>query len=187
MVVPNELHTPRLIMRQWRDEDRADFAALNADAEVMRFFPACLDSQQSDALIERVRRHVAEQGFGWWVLQHRDSGAFVGASGLMRVGFNAPFVPAVEIGWRLARAHWRQGFAREAASAALASGFEHLGLQEIVSFTVVANQPSQGVMQAIGMHRDTAGDFDHPALAEGHPLRRHVLYRLSRREWEAMQ
>jgi len=187
MALPTELHTPRLVLRQWRDEDRADFAALNADPEVMRYFPACLDRGQSDALIEQVRRHVAEHGFGWWVVQHRDSGAFIGATGLMHVGFAAPFVPAVEIGWRLARAHWRQGFAREAACAALASGFEHLGLRAIVSFTVADNRPSQGVMQAIGMRRDRAGDFEHPALAEGHPLRRHVLYRLPRGEWEAMQ
>lgn len=185
MVVPTELHTPRLILRHWRDEDLASFAALNADPEVMRFFPACLDTQQSDALVERVRQHLAVHGFGWWVLQQRETGAFIGAAGLLHVGFNAPFVPAVEIGWRLARQHWRQGYAREAASAALASGFEHLKLEEIVSFTVVDNLPSQGVMQAIGMRRDRAGDFEHPALAEGHPLRRHVLYRLARREWEA--
>lgn len=186
MALPNELHTPRLILRHWRDEDRSPFAALNADPEVMRYFPVCLGRAQSDALVERVQRHVAEHGFGWWVLQHRDTGAFIGATGLMHVGFAAPFVPAVEIGWRLARAHWRQGYAREAATAALASGFEHLGLEQIVSFTAVDNRPSQGVMQAIGMGHDAAGDFEHPALAEGHPLRRHVLYRLTRREWEAL-
>lgn len=185
MAAPIELQTPRLLLRQWRDDDLTGFAALNADPEVMRFFPACLDQAQSHALAARIRGHFAEHGFAPWVLQRRDSGAFIGVTGLLRVGFSAPFTPAVEIAWRLDRAHWRQGFAREAASAALACGFERLGLTQIVAFTTRDNLPSQGLMQRLGMRRDAADDFDHPALAAGHPLRRHVLYRLRRREWEA--
>lgn len=185
MAAPIELQTPRLLLRQWRDDDLTDFAALNADPEVMRFFPACLDQAQSHALAARIRGHFAEHGFAPWVLQRRDSGAFIGVTGLLRVGFSAPFTPAVEIAWRLDRAHWRQGFAREAASAALACGFERLGLTQIVAFTTRDNLPSQGLMQRLGMRRDATDDFDHPALAAGHPLRRHVLYRLRRREWEA--
>ncbi|AYC31512.1 N-acetyltransferase [Pseudomonas cavernae] len=178
-----ELHSPRLRLRAWRDADLPAFAALNADPAVMRHFPACLSRDESDALAARIRAHFAAHGFGAWALERRDSGAFIGFTGLAQVGFAAPFSPAVEIGWRLARAHWGQGFAREAARAALACAFERLGLDEVVAFTTPSNLPSQRVMQAIGMRHDPADDFEHPQLPPGHPLRRHVLYRLSREQW----
>ena len=185
MPAPIELHTPRLLLRPWRDADRAPFAEMNGDPQVMRHFPAPLSREESDGLAERLAVDFAEHGFGFWALQRKDSGAFIGFTGLRPVTFAAPFCPAVEIAWRLGRAHWRQGLASEAARAALACGFTQLALEQIVSFTTRDNLASQGVMQAIGMRHDPAGDFDHPALAEGHRLRRHVLYRLSRADWEA--
>lgn len=181
---PIETHSPRLLLRAWRDADLPALAALNADSEVMRHFPAPLDSEQSAQLLARIREHFDAHGFGFWALERRDSGELIGVTGLAQVGFAAPFVPAVEIGWRLARAHWRQGYAREAARAALAVAFERLGLDQVVSFTVPANLPSQAVMRAIGMRRDESGDFLHPQLPAGHPLQPHVLYRIRREQWE---
>lgn len=180
-----ETSTERLLLRAWRDDDLPALAALNADAEVMRYFPAPLDAGQSARLLARIRAHFEAHGYGFWALERRDTGEVIGVTGLARVGFAAPFVPAVEIGWRLARAHWRRGFAREAARAALDVAFQRLALDEVVSFSVPANLPSQAVMRAIGMRRDAAGDFRHPKLPDGHPLQPHVLYRIRRSEWEA--
>ncbi|UTH35753.1 GNAT family N-acetyltransferase [Pseudomonas sp. KHPS1] len=180
-----ETSTERLLLRAWRDSDLPALAALNADAEVMRHFPAPLDAEQSAHLLARLRAHHEQHGFTFWALQRRDSGELIGFTGLAQVSFAAPFVPAVEIGWRLARAHWRQGYAGEAARAALAVAFEQLGLDEVVSFTVPANLPSQAVMRSIGMQRDEAGDFLHPRVPDGHPLQLHVLHRIRREQWEA--
>ncbi|MGG2399097.1 GNAT family N-acetyltransferase [Pseudomonas sp. SH1-B] len=184
-MTPIETSTERLLLRAWRDSDLPALSALNADAEVMRHFPSPLDAEQSAQLLARMRAHFAEHGFGFWALEKRDGGELIGVTGLARVSFAAPFVPAVEIGWRLARAHWRQGYASEAARAALDVAFEQLALDQVVSFTVPANLPSQAVMRAIGMQRDEAGDFRHPKLPGGHPLQPHVLYRIRRAQWEA--
>ncbi|WAJ36786.1 GNAT family N-acetyltransferase [Pseudomonas sp. GOM7] len=180
-----ETSTERLLLRAWRDADLPALVALNADAEVMRHFPAPLDAEQSAQMLARIQAHFDEYGFGFWALERRDNGELIGATGLAHVGFEAPFVPAVEIGWRLARAHWHQGYASEAARAALAVAFERLGLEQVVSFTVPVNLPSQAVMRTIGMRRDQAGDFLHPLLPSGHPLQAHVLYRIQRSEWQA--
>lgn len=182
-----ETSTERLLLRTWRDSDLSALVALNADAEVMRHFPAPLDAEQSAHLLARIRTHFDEHGFGFWALERRDTGELIGVTGLAQVGFDAPFVPAVEIGWRLARAHWRQGYAREAARASLAVAFEQLGLDEVLSFTVPANLPSQAVMRTLGMQRDEAADFLHPRVPSGHPLQLHVLYRISREQWEAQR
>ncbi|BAN46592.1 GNAT family N-acetyltransferase [Metapseudomonas resinovorans] len=184
---PIELITPRLHLRAWRDEDLPAFAALNADPEVMRHFPACLSRAESDALAGRIRGHFLQHGFGQWVVEHRDTGDFVGVIGLQHVGFDASFTPAVEIGWRFMLGYWRQGLASEAARASLAFAFEPLQLTEVVAFTVPANLRSQAVMARIGMQRDPDGDFEHPGLPQGHALRPHLLYRLGRAEWEALQ
>ena len=157
-----ELESARLVLRQWRDSDLPEFARMCADPQVMRYFPAPLDRLESAALIGRIRGHFAEYGFGAWALERKDSGEFIGLTGLMNVGFDADFTPAVEIGWRLAREHWGLGFASEAAWTALRCGFDRLQLEEIVAFTTEANLPSQKVMQAIGMHYDPAADFQHP-------------------------
>ena len=177
------LSSERLILRPWREDDLDALAQLCADPEVMAHFPATLDRAGSAALLGKLMAHQAEHGFTFWALQRREDGAFVGFTGLARVGFAAPFVPAVEIGWRLARPYWGQGYALEAARRALQFAFEDLQLDEVVSFTVPANQRSWGVMQRLGMRRDAAGDFEHPILPEGHPLRPHLLYRISREDW----
>lgn len=178
-----ELESARLRLRQWRDEDLPEFAAMCADPQVMRYFPAPLSRLESAALIGRVRGHFAEYGYGLWALERKDTGAFVGLTGLLNVGFDAAFTPAVEISWRLAREHWGLGYASEAAWTALRCGFDRLALEQVVSFTSQLNLPSQKVMQAIGMQRDLQGDFEHPRLIDGHPLRPHVLYRISRAQW----
>jgi RimJ/RimL family protein N-acetyltransferase len=160
------------VLRQWRDEDRASFAALNADAEVMRYFPSTLTRAESDAFADQIATLIDERGWGLWAVEVPGVAAFVGF-----VGLNVPsFMPeVVEVGWRLAKEHWGNGYATEAGREALRIGFEELGLDEIVSFTSVPNVPSQRVMQRLGMTHDPARDFDHPSVPEG-PLRRHVFY-----------
>jgi RimJ/RimL family protein N-acetyltransferase len=153
---------------------------LNADPRVTEFLSKPLDRAESDALVTRIRNHFAERGFGLWAVQVSGRADFIGFVGLTVPSFEAHFTPCVEMGWRLAREHWGHGYATEAARAALDFGFRHLGLAEIVSFTVPANQRSRAVMERIGMTRSAADDFEHPALPEGHPLRRHVLYRALR-------
>lgn len=178
------LQTERLALRDWRATDRAAHAAMNADPAVMRHFPATMTAAESDAMFERMATHWAEHGFGLWAVERSSDGAFLGFTGLTRPSFEAHFTPAVEVGWRFVRTAWGHGYATEAAEAALRFGFERVGLEEIVSFTVPANEPSWRVMERIGMTRDTKDDFDHPRLPEGHRLRRHLLYRLRRDDWE---
>ncbi len=170
------IETERLVLRRWQEKDREPFAALNADPEVMEYFPATLTRERSDALADRVAAEFDDCGFGLWAVEL--SGTFIGFTGLSVPRFTAHFTPCVEIGWRLARSAWGHGYATEAARAALRHGFGELGLKEIVSFTARQNMRSQRVMERIGMTRDPEGDFDHPALAEDSPLRRHVLYRV---------
>lgn len=174
------LRTPRLLLRPWQASDLPFFAALNADPEVRRWFPGTLTREQSDASAARFQAHIASHGFGFWAAELVGAAPFIGFVGLQHVPFAAPFAPAVEIGWRLDRAHWGRGYATEAAKAALAHAFGPLGLAEVVSFAVAGNLPSCRVMERAGMRRDPAGDFDHPALPDGHPFRRHVLYRAAR-------
>ena len=173
-----ELRTERLIMRGWRDEDREPFAALASDPEVQRYFPAPLSRAEADAFVDRMQAEHERRGWILWALEVEGTGRFIGYTGLEVPGFDAHFTPAVEVGWRLARGAWGNGYATEAARAAVAFGFQRLGLEEIVSFTVPDNAPSRAVMERLGMTHDPAGDFEHPGLPEGHPLRLHVLYRL---------
>jgi ribosomal-protein-alanine N-acetyltransferase len=167
-----------LVLRGWRDGDLAPFAALNADPGVMEHLPAVLSRAESDALAARIRAELTERGFGLWAVELPGEAGFIGFTGLALPRFEAHFTPCVEVGWRLARAHWGRGYATEAARAALAHGFGALGLDEVVSFTAVGNARSRHVMQKLGMTRDPADDFEHPGLPPGHPLRRHVLYRI---------
>ncbi|CAM3198321.1 GNAT family N-acetyltransferase [Cupriavidus taiwanensis] len=176
--------TGRLRLRQWRDEDYAPFAALNADAQVMRYFPAPLTRAESDAMAGRCRSLIAQQGWGVWVVERIADDAFLGFVGLHEPAAALPFAPCVEIAWRLARQAWGQGYATEAARGALAYGFGRLALNEIVAFTTLANARSRAVMERLGMRQDAEG-FDHPALPPGHPLRPHCLYRLPRAAWLA--
>jgi RimJ/RimL family protein N-acetyltransferase len=178
------LITQRLVLRQWRDEDLEPFAALNADAAVMRYFPAALTREESDALAGAAREGIQNRGWGLWAVETQDVGTFIGFVGLAEPDFDAHFTPAVEVGWRLAREHWGRGYATEAARRALTFGFDELGLDEIVSFTAAVNDRSWRVMRRLKMTHDPADDFDHPSV-EGGVLRRHVLYRISRRQWDA--
>jgi ribosomal-protein-alanine N-acetyltransferase len=183
---PITFQTPRLILRPWRDDDVEAFAAMFADPKVMEFLPAPPDRAAIAAMVGRIRAHFTQHGFGWWAAELKTTRRFIGFIGLTRVPFEAHFTPAIEVGWRLASAYWDQGYATEGAKGALSFGFAQLGLKEIVSFTVPANRRSWRVMQRIGMTHDASDDFDHPRLAEGDPLRRHVLHRISRARWVEM-
>jgi len=176
---PPAIRTARIILRGWRDADLAPFARLTADPVVMEHFPATLDRQQSDALVERLADHIARHGFGFWALEIPGVVFCAGFVGLIHVPFSAAFTPAVEIGWRLDRACWGKGYATEAARAAARYAFAELKLTEIIAIAVPANIRSLAVMERIGMHRDPDGDFDHPRFPAGHRLQRHVLYRMT--------
>jgi ribosomal-protein-alanine N-acetyltransferase len=169
------VRTARLLLRRWREEDRAPFAALNADPVVMEHFPAPLTRAESDAFVDRLEQALAEQGYGCWAVEA--DGTFVGFTGLLVPRVPLPVGPCVEVGWRLARAAWGRGYATEAAAAAIVDARAH-GVGEVLSFTATTNLRSQRVMQRLGMTHDPADDFDHPSVPAGSPLRRHVLYRL---------
>jgi len=173
------LRTPRLLLREWHDSDREPFAAMSADSDVMALLLP-LDRAASDAWIARMQAHCQEHGFCQWAVESPGEANLIGAVGLNWVPHKTAFTPAVEMGWRLAHAYWGQGYAREAARAVIDDAFGRLGLDEIVAYTVPANRRSWGLMERLGMSRDPTEDFDHPACPEGHPLRRHVLYRLHR-------
>jgi RimJ/RimL family protein N-acetyltransferase len=181
-IVPSLLTTERLILRQWQDSDREPFARLNADPQVREFFPGCLTRDESDASVRGFHQSIEERGWGFWAVEVRGGAPFIGFVGLSIPGFR----PGVEIGWRLAKEHWGHGYASEAAVASLRFGFEKLTLEEIVAFTVPLNERSRRVMERIGMSRDSADDFDHPNVEPGHPLRRHVLYRMKRPDWDRL-
>ena len=181
--MPTTLTTGRLLLRHWRDDDRVPFAAMNADLRVMEHFPAPLSRLESDALIDEFEARFDPRGFGLWALERRDDGTFIGFTGLAAVPWEAHFTPAIEVGWRLAPEAWGHGYATEAAREAVRFGFEDAELDEIVSFTVPANVRSRAVMERLAMTHDPADDFDHPRLPVGHPLRRHVLYRIDRESW----
>jgi RimJ/RimL family protein N-acetyltransferase len=170
------LYTTRLILRPWRDDDAEPFAEMGRDPEVMAHFPSLLTREQSDATMARIRSHFEREGFGFWAVEVPGVTAFAGFAGIGKPSF----MPVVEIGWRLARAYWKHGYATEAAIAARDWGFSHLTMEEIVAFVVPANVKSQAVMMRLGMRRDPSADFEHPLMPVGHPLRPHWLFRLSR-------
>lgn len=173
-----ELVTERLRLRRWRAADREPFAALNADPEVMATLGPLLTRAQSDALIDRIEAGFEARGFGLWCVDVTGMPwRCVGFVGLSVPGFEAPFTPCVEIGWRIASAYWGLGFAPEAARAVLAHAWGPLSLDEVVSFTAASNTKSRRVMEKIGLTYDATADFDHPNVAVGDPLRPHVLYR----------
>jgi ribosomal-protein-alanine N-acetyltransferase len=182
--LPTHLRTSRLILRRWTAADRDPFAQMNADPRVMEFFPSTYTRDYSDAVADRIESHFAEKGFGLWAVEIPDIVPFAGFVGLSTPPFEAHFTPCVEIGWRLATACWGHGYATEAARAALAFGFDALGLHEIVALTAPDNLRSRRVMERIGMIRNPADDFDHPLISEGHPLRRCILYRIARPDWQ---
>jgi RimJ/RimL family protein N-acetyltransferase len=169
------LRTPRLLLREWRDEDADAFAAMSTDPGLTEFL-----LPPSPDWVARARRHWDERGFGQFAVELSGECSFIGAVGLDDLRWAVPFAPAVEIAWRLARPYWGRGYATEAARAALEDGFYRLGFDEIVAFTVTGNRRSRAIMERLRMVRDLDGDFDHPRLPPGHPLVRHVLYRIRR-------
>ena len=174
----DRLDTERLLMRRWRESDREPFARLNGDPETLVFFPSTLTRQESDALVDRIEARFAEYGYGLWALEVRQSGRFIGFTGLAPLRADVPNGGGIEIGWRLARHAWHQGYATEAARAARDAAFGGIGLNELWSMTAVRNTPSQAVMRRIGMTEATR--FDHPGVPDGSPLRPHVMYHLAR-------
>ena len=178
------IETARLRLRPYRESDRDSFAAMNADPEVMRFFPAPKSRTESDQQFDHFARHFEEHGYSINACDTLADGSFVGAIGLARLETDLrealPGRPEVEIGWRFHKRFWGQGLAPEGARAWLDFAWTVLALPEVVAITHVHNLPSRRVMEKIGMIRDPDGDFDHPGIAEGNPVRPHVLYRISR-------
>ncbi|MEV4428883.1 GNAT family N-acetyltransferase [Streptomyces sp. NPDC049602] len=170
-----ELRTERLLLRRWRESDLEPWAAMNADPEVREYLGPPLTREQSDAVAAGMQAGFDERGFGWWALEARSTGQFVGRAGLDVVGEDMPFT-GVDIGWRLTRTAWGYGYATEAAQACLAFAFQTLELPEVLASTTLGNLRSQAVMRRIGMARNPADDFEDPSVPEG-PLRRCVLYR----------
>lgn len=176
----DRIRTDRLIMRRWQESDQEPFAALNGDAETMRYFPSTMDRAASDALISRIEGLFDQQGFGLWALELAETGEFIGFTGLNPMPDGVPGAGGMEVGWRLARPAWHHGYATEAATAAVGVAFEGVGLAEIWSMTAVLNEPSQAVMRRLGLTQYAF--FDHPRVPVGSPVRRHVAYRLARPE-----
>ena len=183
MARPITITTPRLTLRQWQAADRPMFAAMNADPKVMEFFPSLLSQEQSNALVDRIEGDIEKRGWGLWAAEELSSGRFIGFVGLDEPRAQLPFSPCVEIGWRLDHSAWGKGYASEAAIAALATGFNEIGLSEIVSFTVIGNFRSEAVMKKIGMTKSSE-TFNHPGIPEGHPMQEHLLYRMTKTEFE---
>jgi len=177
-----ELVTSRLRLRQWRESDRETFAAMNADPAVMEFFPSPLSRQSSDASIDLWQSQFSAQGWSNWAVEVLESGQFVGFVGLSISRRVLPFSPCVEVGWRLTKSSWGHGFATEGGRAALQVAFEQIGLSEVVSFTTLGNLRSRAVMARLGL-RNALQDFEHPGVPEGHALRPHCLYRITREQW----
>jgi RimJ/RimL family protein N-acetyltransferase len=188
-IAPALLASPRLQLRPWKEADREPFAAMTADTEVMRHFPAVLTREQSDAWIDRMSRKISERGWGLWALDYLAEGAkapqFAGFTGLNIPDPQFPLGPCVEVGWRLARRFWGLGLASEAGRMALRAGFESLGLEEIVAMTTLRNTRSRAVMQRLGMQESPDYEFDHWAYPADNPERRCCVYRLPRAHWAA--
>jgi len=176
--MPLIIETPRLILRQWNESDLDPWAAMNADPRVMEFFPGTNDRARSEETANRMRISLERDGYGLWAVELKHNGSFAGMIGLNDIPYSVPFEPRREVGWRLAYDAWGCGYAAEGARAALRVAFDTLGWDEVVAMTAFVNLRSERVMQRVGMVRDLTGDFDHPRIEEGHPLRRHMLYRI---------
>ncbi|WP_435949418.1 GNAT family N-acetyltransferase [Psychrobacter sp. DM8] len=180
------LTTERLILRQWQAGDYADFAQMNADAEVMKYFPKRLTTAQSDMIAHKCQQIIEDNGWGFWVVSLKQTNKFIGMVGLNQTHANMPFAPSVEIGWRLQKRYWGQGYATEAARAALCFAFDELKFDEVVAFTAVINEHSQMIMKRIGMS-NTQDDFYHPMLDSKHSLAKQVLYKIKQEQWSEVQ
>jgi RimJ/RimL family protein N-acetyltransferase len=175
------IETKRLVLRGWQDSDREPFAAMGRDLEVMRHFPSLLSREESDRMADdRLQAHIERHGWGLWAVERKADGAFLGFTGLSNVEFHSPIEGEVEVGWRIARHAWGQGYAFEAASAALDHGFVELGLERIVAMTITANDRSRRLMDQLGMVRTPLLDFEHPHIADGSPVRPQIVYLIER-------
>ena len=176
------LHTKRLLLRQWGEEDLPSFSQMSRDKDVMEFYPKLLTKEESDNMARTIQSLITERGWGLWAVEIPNQEAFIGYVGLHVPKDNLPFSPCVEIGWRLAKEHWGKGYATEAATECLRYAFFELDLDEVVSFTTLLNLRSQKVMQKIGMS-NTKNNFLHPNIEATHPQCEHVLYKISKPDW----
>ena len=176
------IETERLILRQWKAEDKEPFAKLNADAEVMRYFPETLTKNESDAGVDRFYNSIEENGWGFWAVEIKSTQEFIGFVGINSPAVELPFTPCIEVGWRLAKQFWLKGYATEAAKASLDFAFHKLNLREVVSMTPTSNKPSWSVMLKIGMY-DSGENFNYPGIKYDDPLLEHVLYKITSEEW----
>jgi len=179
-----ELETKRLKLRQWKDQDYLPFAKLNADPNVMEFFPSVLTNIESDALANKMKTLIAEKGWGFWAVEEKSTGLFVGTLGLHEPTDPLPFTPCVEIGWRFLHEYWGKGYAVEAGKEVLKFAFDVLELEELVSFTSVKNKRSYLLMERLGM-KNSNENFEHEALPKRHKLREHLLYKLNKNDFYA--
>lgn len=177
------LETSRLVLRGWREEDVGPFHALCNDPEVMRYLGPLQNREMITAAVGRMQGFQSDPGYCFWAIERVEDGAFLGFCGLKPGPEHTPLHGHVEIGWRLSRAAWGRGYAREAAAASLDWGFANLPDQAIMAMTVLGNTRSWGLMERLGMKREAGLDFDHPALAEGDPLRPHIVYSITRTGW----
>lgn len=184
---PVEIRTPRLLLRQWKDSDLDAWCEMNADAEVRKYFSKVNERVDSEGEASRMKAGVAQRGWGFWAVELPGATPFIGTVGINPPGFPAPWQPAVEIGWRLKRDTWGQGYATEAAIAARDFAFNELQLPQIVALSVVPNSPSHGVMERIGMTPWHGMEFDHPRVPADWPLKQHIVHRITKDEWEKKQ
>jgi len=177
-----EIQTDRLIIRQWNKNDYSVFAKMNADQDVMKFYPDILTLKQSDDMAQKIEDEIALKGWGFWAIELKEKNSFIGFAGLHEPGYKLPMSPCIEIGWRLAKQYWGNGYATEAGEAALDTAFVKLELTEIYSFASISNYKSQAVMERLNM-TNTHKNFDHPMIPINNPLREHVLYKVDKQQW----
>lgn len=174
------IETPRLILREWKETDRAPFARMNCDPLVMEHFPRILDEKSSGKLMDRFQKHLKEHGYGMYAIERTEDNEFVGFAGLAEVPFAASFTPAVEIAWRFDYEYWGLGYGMETGKAVLDHAFKKLDMKEVVAYTVHDNMRTIDLLERLGMTRDPDGDFDYPGMRKDHPLGHFVLYRAQR-------
>ena len=179
------IETDRLILREWKEDDKEAFARINADPMIMEFFPRQLGEDDSNKLADRFQKHIEDHGFGFYAVELKKTGEFMGFAGLDNVDSRMPFAPAVEIAWRLDYGFWGSGYGTEAATAVLEHAFTKLKLKEIVGYAVHDNSRAIKLMEKIDMKHDAKGDFDYPSLPVGHPLGRFVLYRITKKQYQS--
>ncbi len=164
----------RLGFRNWLTEDIEILSALNADSEVMEFFPSIQTREQSEKFIAQMQNEFGEKGFCYFAVDQLDTNELIGFIGIHEHTFESDFTPCIDIGWRLKRSVWYQGFATEGAKRVLEYAFNELKIEKIVSFTPIINTPSENVMKKLGLKR--LRTFDFPLFKNDDRLRECVMY-----------